>query len=75
MVIPTGRALRSGILALFAVLVGRGEPWSLWLAWAILFGVLAGFVADGLLARTRPRLDLRRQAPNQLHVDQPHTIA
>jgi uncharacterized protein (DUF58 family) len=72
--IPTGRFFRYGVVALFIILVGRGAGWSIWLAWAVIGGLLVGYVFDGILAGTRPRLQLHREAPAQLHVNQPQNI-
>jgi uncharacterized protein (DUF58 family) len=49
--------------------------WSVWLGWIILAGMLAGLLVDGILAGTRPRLQLHREAPGQVHVDQPQVIS
>ena len=73
--IPTKRFFQIGVLALFAVLVGRGAEWSTWLAWTVFGGTFAAFVVDAVLAGTRPRLEMRRQAPDQIHVDQPQAIS
>lgn len=55
-------------------LVGRGTPLATILAWTLVGLAVAAFVVDGWLATRRPQLRLERQAPLQLHVDQPHTI-
>jgi len=73
-VIPTRRVFELGALALLALLAGRGADWSAWLAWALCGATLAAFVADGMLAGTRPMLTFERQAPAQIHVDRPHRV-
>ena len=72
--IPTRRTLQLASLALVLILIGRGAAWSTLAAWFLLAAVLAAFLIDGVLAGRRPRLELHRQAPEQLHVDQTHTI-
>src|SRR5262249_17981008 len=74
MIIPTRRLLWLATVPLTIVLVGRGEPEAIGLAWIVLGAVLASFVVDGVLARQRPRLRLDRETPGQLHVDQPDRI-
>jgi uncharacterized protein (DUF58 family) len=75
MIIPARRLLWLAIVPLAVVLGGRGEPGAIVAAWILMGSLLAAFVVDGLLAGKRTRLRLERQAPGQLHVDQPHRIA
>src|SRR5262245_41314239 len=49
--------------------------WAVCLGWIILAGMIASFLVDSILAGTRPRLQLLREAPGQLHVDQPQVIS
>ena len=57
------------------ILGGRGAPGAIVAAWFLMGLLLAAFVVDGLVAGRRPRLRLYREAPGQLHVDQPVRIA
>src|SRR6516164_1062653 len=75
MIIPARRLLWLAIVPLAVVLGGRGEPGAIVAAWILMGSLLAAFVVDGFLAARRTRLRLERQAPGQLHVDQPHRIA
>jgi uncharacterized protein (DUF58 family) len=73
--IPTGRLLLLGASALLVILAGRGAPWSVDVAWVILGAVVLGGVVDLFLATARiRRVDLRREAPPQLYVDQPQSV-
>ena len=60
----------------FVVIIGgRGEPGAIGAAWILMGSLVTLFVVDGFLAGKRPRLRLYREAPGQLHIDQPDRIA
>jgi uncharacterized protein (DUF58 family) len=73
--IPTRRTFQLGMIPLAVVLFGQGAAWSAYVGWTALGLVLLVFLADGVLAGTRLRLRLERQAPGQLYVDQLQPIA
>jgi len=73
-VIPTARTFQLGLVSLAVLVLGRGTPTSVALAWTVVAVALLGFLVDAWLAWRRPRLRLERLAPTQLHVDQPHPI-
>ncbi|HET6323925.1 MAG TPA: DUF58 domain-containing protein [Planctomycetaceae bacterium] len=69
--IPTRRLLLFGTTSLGIILVGQGAAWSVRAAWLILGGVILAAIVDGILASLRfKRIELRREPPNQLYVDQ-----
>lgn len=72
--IPTKRMIWVGLLSLTIIILGRGAPPAIGLAWGFLGLTFAGFVIDGILGDRRPRLHLERQAPAQLHVDHLHIV-
>ena len=51
------------------------QPGAIVAAWVLMGLLLAAFLVDGFVAGRRPRLRLYREAPGQLHVDQPNRIA
>lgn len=74
--IPTARTIGLfGLLPLAVIFLGRGAPAAVSLAWALAGSVFAAFLVDGWFAARRPRLRFERQAPVQLHVEQPHVIS
>jgi len=74
MIIPARRLVWLAAVPLAVILGGRGEPGAIVAAWVLMGLLLAAFVVDGFLAGTQSRLRLDRQAPSQLHVDQPDRI-
>jgi uncharacterized protein (DUF58 family) len=72
--IPTKRMIWVACLSLPIIILGRGAPPAIGLAWGFLGLTFAGFVLDGILGDRRPRLHLERHAPAQLHVDQTDII-
>jgi uncharacterized protein (DUF58 family) len=73
--IPTRRLLLLGTIALAVILAGQGTAWSVDVAWLIVAAVVVAGIVDGVLASLRIRtIDLRRDAPAQLFVDQPQQV-
>src|ERR1700677_5075703 len=75
MIIPARRLMWWAAFPFVVIIGGRGEPGALVVAWVLMGLVVALFVVDGFLAGKRPRLRLYREAPGQLHIDQPDRIA
>lgn len=74
MIIPSRRFIWLAGVPAILIILGRGEPGAIWLAWALLGLLVTAFVCDGVLAAKRPRVRFDRDAPGQLHVDQPDRI-
>lgn len=73
--IPTQRLLLLGATSLLVILVGQGALWSVQIAWVILAAVLAAGIVDVVMASARIRkVELRRESPPQLYVDQPQPV-
>jgi uncharacterized protein (DUF58 family) len=73
--IPTRRLLLLGATSLVVILVGQGASWSVQVAWAVVGAVVLAGLVDTVLASFRiPRIDLRREPPLQLYVDQPQPV-
>jgi uncharacterized protein (DUF58 family) len=75
MIIPARRLMWWAAFPFVVIIGGRGEPGAIVAAWILMGSLVALFVVDGILAGKRPRLRLYRQAPGQLHIDQPDRIA
>jgi uncharacterized protein (DUF58 family) len=75
MIIPTRRLLWLAAVPLAVIAGGRGAPGAVVAAWVLMALLVAGFVVDALLAARRPRLRLHREAPGQLHVEEPNRIS
>jgi uncharacterized protein (DUF58 family) len=74
MIIPARRLVWLTVVPPILILLGRAEPGAIWAAWALLGVLVTAFVADGVLAATRPRVRFYRETPGQLHVDQADRI-
>lgn len=69
--IPTRRLIVLGSMSLLLVLVGRGAPWSVALAWFLLgLTGVAGIFDTVFAARQSKNLEFRRRPTVQLYVDQ-----
>lgn len=75
MIIPARRLFWFAAVPFAVVLGGRGAPAAVVTAWILMGSLLVAFVVDGFVAGGRPRLRLYRQAPGQLHIDQPDQVA
>lgn len=74
MIIPTNRTILIAIFPLLLILVTGGSAIGLEIAWAIFVAVQLAWIVDALSSKSALRLSLARKAPNQLHVDQKHSI-
>jgi uncharacterized protein (DUF58 family) len=72
--IPTLRTIALGLLPTAVILLGRGAPAAVTLAWELAGLILVAFLLDGWRAGRRRRVRLERQAPAQLHVEQPCSV-
>lgn len=73
--IPTRRLLLLGATSLATILAGRGAAWSVEAAWLVLGAVILAGIGDAVLASVRiPKIELRREPPTQLYVDQPQPV-
>ena len=75
MIVPARRLMWWAALPFVVIIGGRGEPGAIGAAWILMGSLVTLFVVDGFLAGKRPRLRLYREAPGQLHIDQPDRIA
>jgi uncharacterized protein (DUF58 family) len=75
MIIPARRLMWWAAFPFVVIIGGRGEPGAIGAAWILMGSLVTLFVVDGFLAGKRPRLRLYREAPGQLHIDQPDQIA
>ena len=75
MIIPARRLMWWAAFPFVVIIGGRGEPGAIGAAWILMGSLVTLFVVDGFLAGKRPRLRLYREAPGQLHIDQPDRIA
>lgn len=74
MIVPTGRTFQLAAIPLLVALAGQGARASTSISVFLFAAVLAAFVWDGWMGAARARLELRRDAPSQLHVDQAHRV-
>jgi uncharacterized protein (DUF58 family) len=75
MIIPARRLMWLAAVPPAVILGGRGALGAIVAAWFLMGSLLTAFVVDGFVAGRRLRLRLYREAPSQLHVDQPARIA
>jgi len=75
MIIPARRLMWLATAPPAVILGGRGAPGAVVAAWILMGLLLIAFLVDGLVAGLRLRVRLYREAPSQLHVDQPTRIA
>ncbi len=75
MIIPTRRMLWLAALPIAAVFAGQGGAIAVVVAWSLLGAVLILFITDGVLAGGKRRVSFEREAPTQLHVDQPNPVS
>jgi uncharacterized protein (DUF58 family) len=73
--IPTRRLLLLGTISLGVILVGQGAAWTIDVAWAVVAVLTVAAILDVVLASLRSStIELRREPPLQLYVDQPHAV-
>lgn len=74
-IVPARRFFWFAIAPSVLVVAGRGAPAAIVVAWILMGSLVVAATLDGVFARLRIRVNLYRETPSRLFVDQPNTVS